>query len=795
METAPIPPNEADRIAALARYSILDTPAEAAFDSITQAAADLCETPIALISLIDPKRQWFKACIGLDARETSRDIAFCAHAILEPTEFMEVENATLDERFHDNPLVTGEPNIRFYAGQPLVTSDGFALGTLCVIDQKPRKLTSPQRDALIHLAHAVMAMFEEQSQLLGYQRLAEARISGLGEVLEASINEILMFDETSLRFVHVNQGARNNLGYTMEELGELTPVDIKPEFTLESFEEAIKPLRTNEQEKINFVTVHARKDGTTYPVEVHLQRSHFDSTPVFAAIILDITERTQTEEALMQSRLFIESAPEAMMIINDSGKIEVANSQTTTLLGYSPDELRGLPVEVFVPARFRDGHVAHREAYAADPKVRGMNVDLDLFAVAKDGREFPVEVSLSPIQTDDGMLVAAVIRDVTAHKEAEQTLSEAKNIAESATKTKSRFLAAASHDLRQPLQSIGLYLAVLDRILKEPKAHVLSGKIRSSLDVMGELLDALLDISQLDSGSISASPRDITVENLIDQIITDNEPAANGKGIVLRSDVESCVLHSDPVLLLRIIENFVTNAIRYADDGEIVLRCRVNDGIARIEVQDPGVGIPPEALESIFEEYYQLDNPVRDRRKGLGLGLTIVKHIARIMDHKLDVQSTLGEGSTFSVEVPLGRPLEEFIEVNEIPNPPVRTRENVTVLFIDDDPAIVEAMTMLLETTGIQVHAALNGDDALAQVNGGFQPDMIVSDYRLPGMNGVTLIQQLRKVSGADLPTVLMTGDTSTQEIKSVNLPNCTILHKPVNADQLLSIIEGATAA
>ena len=162
MKIAPELHNESARLEALRRYGILDTPPDSVLDGITQAVADLCEAPIALISLIDLERQWFKSCVGLAGRETSRDIAFCAHAISDPSQLMEVEDATDDERFRDNPLVIGEPGIRFYAGQPLVTDDGYALGTLCVIDSQPRKLTASQRRVLIRLAQTVVDLFQER---------------------------------------------------------------------------------------------------------------------------------------------------------------------------------------------------------------------------------------------------------------------------------------------------------------------------------------------------------------------------------------------------------------------------------------------------------------------------------------------------------------------------------------------------------------------------------------------------------------------------------------------------------
>ncbi|MDP6414098.1 MAG: hybrid sensor histidine kinase/response regulator, partial [Gammaproteobacteria bacterium] len=322
---------------------------------------------------------------------------------------------------------------------------------------------------------------------------------------------------------------------------------------------------------------------------------------------------------------------------------------------------------------------------------------------------------------------------------------------------KSQFLAAASHDLRQPLQSISLYLSALDQLLDQAKQNEISEKIHGSLDVMGELLDALLDISKLDSGSVTPTKKDFLMSSFLDALVADNESAAQLKGLTFRCSADSCVVHSDPALLRRIVENFITNAIRYTDTGGVEVRCEEHDGYAWIKVKDSGIGIPEEALDTIFEEYFQLDNPARDRRKGLGLGLSIVKHIARLLDHRLSVTSIPGEGSTFAIAVPLGEPLEQVAEAPEPAAEPNRSKRDPVVLLIDDDLAIVDATTMLLSSAAIKVYSALNGDEALAHIDGGVQPDIILSDYRLPGYNGIEVIRRIRKAAHDDLPAVVMT--------------------------------------
>jgi CheY-like chemotaxis protein len=254
------------------------------------------------------------------------------------------------------------------------------------------------------------------------------------------------------------------------------------------------------------------------------------------------------------------------------------------------------------------------------------------------------------------------------------------------------------------------------------------------------------------------------------------------------------MLHSDPALLLRIVENFVTNAIRYTETGNVDVCSEIRGENARIEVRDSGVGIPKQAIETIFDEYFQLDNPERNRNKGLGLGLSIAKHIGLLLGHRLEVTSILGEGTIFSVDVPLGKVINQVVEVSKLDKVTKFQKHSPVVLFIDDDPAIVDATTMLLNICGFQVHSALNGDEAMAHIVNGVHSDIVVSDYRLPGYSGIEVIRRIRQASIDELPTNLITGNTSSREIAKAKLSKCTQLHKPVDTDHLISLIETLTA-
>ena len=288
MKTAPPSSDEPGRLKALERYGILDTPADHILDGLTQVAADLCETPIALISLIDPDRQWFKSCIGLPVNETSRDVAFCSHAIQNPDVLMEVEDATKDSRFHDNPLVTGDPNIRFYAGSPLMTPDGFALGTLCVIDDKPRKLTQAQKNGLVKLSKAVTDLLNERYY---------SKLSAIDYVVGQSIKHGMLITDPAQPdnpITYVNNSIQQMTGYTNEEMiGQncrfLQGEETDPAST-KKIREAIA------QEKSVTVTLkNYRKDGSSFWNELTLSpvQDAAGNTVNFVGIQLDVSHRFQ----------------------------------------------------------------------------------------------------------------------------------------------------------------------------------------------------------------------------------------------------------------------------------------------------------------------------------------------------------------------------------------------------------------------------------------------------------------------------------------------------------------------
>ena len=371
-------------------------------------------------------------------------------------------------------------------------------------------------------------------------------------------------------------------------------------------------------------------------------------------------------------------------------------------------------------------------------------------------------------------------------------LREKKEEAETATLAKSRFLAAASHDLRQPTHALGMFVARLAQLPHDAETRQLIGSLEASVLAMQDLLDGLLDISRLDAQAVQVQLRPFALADIFDQLRGGLTLTAVDKGLRLRVRPTTVWLMSDPTLLHRILLNLVSNALRYTRQGSVLVACRVaGDGQrVRIEVWDSGIGIAPEHHQSIFKEFYQVANTERDRRKGLGLGLNIVERTARLLGYRLTMRSSLGLGTRFSIEVPLAPP---GIALDMPSAPEVKITDDLAgliVLVIEDDVLAREGLVSLLESWGCVVGSAEGLSTAQQQLESGLVPDVIVSDYRLrEGENGIEVIGQLRLTARRPIIACLMSGDTDPVLIQAAREAGLTLLPKPVRPAKLRSLI------
>ncbi len=375
-----------------------------------------------------------------------------------------------------------------------------------------------------------------------------------------------------------------------------------------------------------------------------------------------------------------------------------------------------------------------------------------------------------------------------SHEELEQRVEARTRELALANSAKSRFLAAASHDLRQPMHALGLFVAQLLAKPQTVEQRRLVDRIHASSQAMNELLDSLLDMSRLDAGAVTPQAIDFPLDRLFARMRDEFEPLAQEKGLELRIASTGVWLRSDPLLLGRIVQNLISNAVRYTPCGSVLVGCRRHGAAVRIDVIDSGPGIPEEARKHIFREFYQLANPEHDRSKGLGLGLAIVERLAQLLDHRVEIASRAGHGSRFSLTVTRGAPCSTAVPLEAIPTGIPR---GTLISLIDDDALAREATLGLMSSWGCEVVSAASTVEAALKLAAYCRmPDLIVSDYRLAGGGtGLQAIAQLRSAFGAPIPACLVTGDTSSDVLAEIESAGLHALTKPVAPLRLRALV------
>lgn len=359
-------------------------------------------------------------------------------------------------------------------------------------------------------------------------------------------------------------------------------------------------------------------------------------------------------------------------------------------------------------------------------------------------------------------------------------LKDQTEAANKANNDKSRFIATASHDLRQPLHAVNLFLDSLGhKITTEEQQHDLN-RIQRGLDSLGDLFNALLDISQLDAETVRINKINFQLKEQLQTIVDQFSPDAEAKGLILTLNKCDQIIHSDPVLFEQLVRNLLSNAIRYTEEGSVdVFTTNNSDNSINLHIQDSGIGIPEKDSENIFNEFFQLDNPERNRNKGLGLGLSIVRRTAKLLQHQIKFHSTQGKGTEFIIELPLGDSTNLTTHSSGQSTSTESKLKNLEVMVIDNEIDILQGMENLLSSWGCIVTTASSTEKAMSLVDNGKHPEFILSDYRMPGdLNGCEIVKEIKLKIG-DIPTLIITGDT---EIKSENY---FLLSKPIKPAQL----------
>jgi PAS domain S-box-containing protein len=478
-------------------------------------------------------------------------------------------------------------------------------------------------------------------------------------------------------------------------------------------------------------------------------------------------------------RHLLESAPDAMVIVDADGEVVLVNAQTERMFGYGREELLGKKVDILVPHRFRGDHVRHRTRYTSEPRTRPMGADLELFGLHKNGTEFPIEISLSPIKSEEGLLVASAIRDVTPRKQIERELREQQRRVEEANRLKSEFLANMSHELRTPLNGIIGFAELMHDGKVGPVAadhREFLGDILTSARHLLQLINDVLDLAKVESGKMEFRPERVVMAAVIAEVRDILRTLAAQKRITVTSaidpDVAEVVL--DASKLKQVLYNYVSNALKFTPDGGQVTIRVVPEGVDafRIEVEDTGIGIRPEDLDKLFVEFQQLDASVAKRHQGTGLGLALTRRIVEAQGGQVAVRSTPEKGTVFSVVLPrvaqagaasdlAGHEPRRSGSVHLDEEPPPATASctgSPTILVVDDDPGTLKLASATLGQLGFRAVCHSSVESGL-QAAAGERPAAVILDLLLPGAeDGFSFLRRFRlSASARDVPVIVWT--------------------------------------
>ncbi|WP_086739109.1 PAS domain S-box protein [Erythrobacter colymbi] len=804
----PIPHDEPERLAALHRLNVLDTPPEDELDVITRLAADRFDTAIALVSLVDADRQWFKARYGLAADETCRRDSFCGHTICDDG-VMVVTDAAEDPRFARNPLVTGEPNIRFYAGAPLVLADGYRVGTLCVIDPAPREsFSSREAEVLQLMARQVVALLE------GRQARQERRIAQL--IAETTTDAFVCADAMS-RIILWNRAAEAMFGWSAAEaLGQSLDLII-PHVHRQGHHAGVARLRAKGPVKLVGRTVEVPalcKAGHEFPVELSLAMWPDDTdgeAPAgFAAIIRDISarklaeaEREATEARLARQVAAIEASDDGIALTDPQGVFIFMNRAHAAMFGYpDPSALIGRPWSVlYAPDEAQRINEEAMPVLFEQGQWRG-----ETQGRRAEGTPIEQEIALSLAPQGGIMCITRDVSDRRAMEREKGRLREQLMLAQR-QEVVGQLASGIAHDFNNLIAAIS-GTAELLRHIEDNRVRHHALRIQSAATTAAGLTEKLLTLGRrvphprlVDLRRTIWDVRDLVAPSLTDPLHRIELELPPAPLMALTDDTELNQVVLNLVLNARDalrpggtarIKLEVLKADGYQPTGKLVLGTLPQVPAALIRVSDTGIGIRPEELEQVFEPFF-----THKGEAGTGLGLAVVAGIIASNNGALAIQSWPDCGTVFEIWWPLepGTAPDPAHDGEAIarPGPGLLGK---AILVIDDNPAVVDTVTAMLEQVGAEVGPCLDPADAIAVLREDPAAwDLVITDYDMPRMNGAGLAKALRKLR-ADLPILLLTALPRVHQLHQG--PDGVfdgVLGKPTSAARLAGAAAAAISA
>jgi two-component system CheB/CheR fusion protein len=580
---------------------------------------------------------------------------------------------------------------------------------------------------------------------------------------------------------------------TPREVPRVTALEQELEITRSELQGAIRNLEisSEEQKAINEEALSVNEEFQSTNEELLTSKEELQSLneelTALNSQLQETLERQRTTSNDLQNILY--STDVATIFLDTNLNIRFFTPTTKSLFSIIPSDV-GRPLADL-------NSLAADSTLLADAKaVLRTLAPIEREIEARTGAWYIRRILPYRTQENRGAGVVITFADITERRRVADELRAAKRQAEQANAAKSRFLAAASHDLRQPLQTLALLQGLLAKTVEGERAQKLVGRVDETLSAIAGMLNTLLDINRIETGTVLAEMANFPVDAMLARLQDEFAYHAQAKGLALRVVPCGLSIHSDQRLLEQMIRNLLSNALKYTKRGKVLLGCRRHAGTLSIEVWDTGIGIPEEELQAIFEEYHQLDNSARERSRGQGLGLFIVQRLGNLLKHRISVRSQLGQGSVFAVEVMLtpdgtDPALKHDLHFS-VGGPGANVRRNGTILVVEDDPEVRELLELFLKDEGYHTATAPDGISALDLVARGIvRPDLILADYNLPnGMDGLQVTTKLRQTLQSEIPAIILTGDISTGTLGQVALLHCVQLNKPVKLKELTQVIQ-----